>query len=51
MSVTPQQGLNYFKNTTLTELVDRHPLNVNNKGEEESVIESVVTMLHYLNEI
>ena len=25
-SVTPQQGLNYFKKTTLVELVENHPL-------------------------
>ena len=26
MSITPEQGLNYFKKTTLVELVENHPL-------------------------
>jgi len=26
MSVTPKQGLNFFKKTTLVELVENHPL-------------------------
>ena len=30
MSVTPQQGLNYFKKTALTELVENHPLSESN---------------------
>jgi hypothetical protein len=40
MSITPQEGLNYFKNTQLNYLVDNHPMNESNikKDEENAVV-------------
>lgn len=35
MSITPQMGLNYFKKTTLIDLVDRHPLSEEYKARME----------------
>ena len=42
-SVTPQQGLNYFKKTTLVELVENHPLL--QKNEDEMIIVSAVLLV------
>ena len=34
-SITPQQGLNYFRNTTLQDLVKNHPLSIEHQQKTE----------------
>ena len=49
MSVTQQQGLNYFKKTTLIELVENHHLYESNDNTED-VLGLVVLMNELLDE-
>lgn len=44
LSITPQQGLNYFKHTTLVNLVENHPLSENYKQQEVETIAIVLTV-------
>jgi hypothetical protein len=45
-SVTPQQGLHYFRNTTLVELVENHPLSENyQQKRKKNVLLAVATLL------
>ena len=50
MSIKPSQGLNYFTNTTLTHLVENHPMYQKNIDKEVADAEIIVFALILLDD-